>query len=336
VNATCRPGDLQELIAAGALIERASFKSPCDHLIPRESPHDREDTSIDVHRTPDTHFASLPDYSFEPNWLEADGLRMHYVDEGRGDPILLLHGEPTWSFLWRTIIPPLAQRSRVIAPDLIGFGRSDKPTDIGWYSYDGHVASIERLVAALGLERLTLVVHDWGGPIGLRFAVEHEALVERIVILDTGVAGGKPPSELWLRFRDVVREVGGKLDVGRLVEAGTAQGLPDDVRAAYDAPFSTPESKAGLCAFPELVPTEPEHPSTAPMNRVRDALATWTKPVLVVWGNEDTVLLPRLAKQFVELIPGARSPAILIDGASHFLQEDRPDEVTAAILGFTA
>jgi haloalkane dehalogenase len=334
VDAARRPRDVQKSLARRSSVERAPLEPPGRHLIPRQGPHDREDTCIDIFRTPDDRFASLPDYTFAPHWLEADGLRMHYVDEGDGEPLLLLHGEPTWSFLWRKIIPPLAQHGRVLAPDLIGFGRSDKPTDIGWYSYDRHVASIERLVAALRLDRLTLVVHDWGGPIGLRFAVEHEALVERIVILDTGIAGGKPPSERWLRFRDVVREVGGDLDIGRLVEAGTAQGLSDDVRAAYDAPFPTPESKAGSLAFPELVPTEPEHPSTAPMNRVRDALAGWQKPVLVVWGKEDTVLLPRIAEHFVELIPGARSPATLIDGASHFLQEDRPDEVAAAILGF--
>ena len=295
---------------------------------------EREDRRLNVFRTPDARFESLPDYPFAANWLDIDGLRMHYVDEGAGRPVLLLHGEPTWSFLWRAIIPTLAERARVLAPDLIGFGRSDKPTDIGWYSYDGHVASIEHLVDTLGLEHLTLVVHDWGGPIGLRFAVEHETLVDRIVILDTGIAGGKPPGERWLRFRDVVREVGGELDIGRLVEAGTTQGLTDDVRAAYDAPFPTPESKAGALAFPELVPTEPEHPSTAPMNRVRDALMNWQKPTLVVWGNDDSVLLPRIAEHFVELIPGARTPATLIDGASHFLQEDRPDAVAAAIASF--
>ena len=293
----------------------------------------REDRRIDVYRTPDERFASLPDYPFAPHWLDHDGVRMHYLDEGAGDPVLLLHGEPTWSFLWRKTIPPLALRARVVAPDLIGFGRSDKPTDVGWYAYDRHVASIVRLVGELELERLTLVVHDWGGPIGLRFAVEHADFVERIVILDTGIAGGKPPSELWLRFREVVREVAGELDIGRLVEAGTAQGLSDEVRAAYDAPFPTPESKAGARAFPELVPTEPEHPSTEPMNRVRDALARWQKPALVVWGAQDTVLLPAIAEHFVRLIPGARGP-VLVDGASHFLQEDRPDEVTAAILGF--
>jgi haloalkane dehalogenase len=288
---------------------------------------------IDAFRTPDERFTALPDYPFEPHWLDVDGLRMHYLDEGVGDPVLLLHGEPTWSFLWRKIVPPLAAHRRVVVPDLIGFGRSDKPADIDWYSYDRHVASIERLVLELDLERLTVVVHDWGGPIGLRVAVEHEARVDRLVILDTGIAAGRPPSELWLRFRAVVREVGGELDIGRLVEAGTSQGLADDVRAAYDAPFPTPESKAGALAFPELVPTEPEHPSTAAMNRVRDALVSWEKPTLVVWGAGDTVLPVRVAERFVETIPGASGPA-LIDGASHFLQEDRPAEVAAQILEF--
>jgi haloalkane dehalogenase len=259
---------------------------------------------------------------------------MHYVDEGGGDPVLLLHGEPTWSFLWRRIIPPLvAAGRRAVAPDLIGFGRSDKPTEIGWYSYDRHVASIAQLVQELDLTGLTLVVHDWGGPIGLRVAVEHEARVERLVILDTGVGAGSAPSETWLRFREVVRELGGDLDIGRLVAAGTAQGLTDEVRAAYDAPFPSPESKAGALAFPELVPTDLEHPNAAPLNRVRDALRGWRKPALVVWGADDAVLPPRVAERFVELIPGSRGP-VLLEGASHFLQEDRPDELADAILGF--
>ena len=258
---------------------------------------------------------------------------MHYVDEGEGDPVLLLHGEPTWSYLWRKIIPELP--GRVVAPDLIGFGRSDKPEDVGWYSYDRHVASVVRLVEVLDLRKLTLVVHDWGGPIGLRLAVDHEERVERLVILKTGIGGGGAPSETWLRFRAVVRELGGALDIGRLVEAGTAQGLSDEVRAVYDAQFPTPESKAGALAFPELVPTEPDHPNTAPMNRVRDALHEWRKPTLVVWGAEDTVLPLGIASAIVRLIPGARGP-MLIDGASHFLQEDRPDEVAEAIRGLIA
>ena len=278
----------------------------------------------------DTSIETLPDYPFAPHWLEIGTERMHYVDEGHGDPVLLLHGEPTSSFLWRKIIPQLP--GRVVAPDLIGFGRSDKPEDVGWYSYDRHVDSVARLVQELDLTGLTLVVHDWGGPIGLRVAVEHPERVDRLVLLNTGIGGGSAPSERWLRFREVVRELGGALDIGRLVEAGTAQGLDDDVRAAYDAPFPTPESKAGALAFPEMVPTEPEHPNTAPMNKVRDALREWDKPALVVWGAEDTILPDGIARAMVELIPGARGP-VLLDGASHFLQEDRPDEVADAIRG---
>ncbi len=258
---------------------------------------------------------------------------MHYVDEGDGAPVLLLHGEPTSSFLWRNIIPQLPGRK--VAPDLIGFGRSDKPEDVGWYSYDRHVDSIARLVEELDLRDLTLVVHDWGGPIGLRVAVEHPERFERLVILNTGIGGGRPPSETWLRFRQVVRELGGALDIGRLVEGGTVQGLPDDVREAYDAAFPTPESKAGVLAFPELVPTGPDHPNTEPMNRVLEAMTKWEKPTLVVWGAEDTVLPFRFAERFVELIPGAHEP-VLIEGASHFLQEDKPDEVAAAIRDFIA
>ena len=268
--------------------------------------------------------------------LDVDGLRMHVVDEGEGPPILLLHGEPTSSYLWRNVIPPLvASGYRTVAPDLIGFGRSDKPSDIDWYTYDRHVSSIAAVVGALGLSGITLVVHDWGGPIGLRYAVEHEDLVDRLVILDTGIGGGRPPSDTWLRFREVVRAMGADVDPARLVESGTVSGLADETRAAYAAPFPTPESKAGVRAFPELVPAEPDHPNAAPMNRVRDALRSWTKPTLVVWGAEDRALPPSLAHAFAELIPGAGEPVIL-EGAGHFLQEDRPDELAAAILRFLA
>lgn len=263
--------------------------------------------------------------------LAYDGLRMHYVDEGEGEPILLLHGEPTSSHLWRKLVPQLPGRK--VAPDLIGFGRSDKPEDVGWYSYDRHVASVVQLVETLDLEGITLVVHDWGGPIGLRFAVEHERRVARLVLLNTGIGGGSAPSETWLRFRQMVRDAGAGLDVGRLVEAGTSQGLSAEDRAAYDAPFRTPASKAGVLAFPELVPTEPGHPNTAPMNRVAEALRSWRKPALVVWGADDRVLPPTVAQRLVELIPGAQGP-VLIEGASHFLQEDRPDEVAEAIRAF--
>ena len=265
--------------------------------------------------------------------LEFEGYAMHYVDEGEGEPILLLHGEPTWSYLWRNVIPQLPGRK--VAPDLIGFGRSDKPEEIGWYSYDRHVASVVALVEHLDLRALTLVVHDWGGPIGLRFAVEHPDRVARLVVLNTAIGGGRAPSETWLRFRDAVRSAGGELDIGRLVEAGTSQGLSDEVREAYAGCFPTPASKAGALAFPELVPAEPEHPNTEPMNRVRDALRSFDKPALVVWGADDRVLPLPVAEMFVELLPNAEGP-VAIEGASHFLQEDKPDEVAGAIREFLA
>jgi haloalkane dehalogenase len=286
---------------------------------------------MDVVRAPEEAFAALPGYPFAPHWFEMDGLRMHYVDEGAGDPVLLLHGEPTWSFLWRHVIPRLvADGRRTVAPDLIGFGRSDKLTEAGWYTYDRHVESVTRLVRELDLRELAVVVHDWGGLIGLRVAVENPERIERLVILDTGVWSGRAPSETWLRFRDALRSVGGGLDVGRLVAAGTSRGLADEVRAGYDAPFPTPASKAGALAFPELVPFEADHPTAAALDRVRTALAAWDKPAHVVWGAEDAVLPPAIADRFVSLIPGATRPE-LIAGAGHFLQEDAPDEVAAAI-----
>src|SRR4249920_562516 len=175
---------------------------------------------MSVYRTPDEHFAGLAGYGFEPHWIEHDGLRMHYLDEGAGEPVLCLHGEPTWSFLYRKMIPALAKVARVLAPDYLGFGRSDKPTEIGWYTFDRHYASIVGLVEELDLRSLTVVVQDWGGPIGLRLAVEHSVRVERLVIMNTGVGGGRAPSETWLRFREVVRARGGELDVARLVASG--------------------------------------------------------------------------------------------------------------------
>jgi len=288
---------------------------------------------MDVHRTPDERFAGLPGYPFAPHYLEQDGLRMHYLDEGQGDPVLCLHGEPTWSYLYRRVVPPLATVARVVAPDYLGFGRSDKPTDLAWYSYDRHYASIAGLVETLGLRRLTLVVQDWGGPLGLRLAVERPELVERLVIFNTGVGGGRPPSEAWLRFREVVRAAGGDFQPGRLVRRSCVRGLTDEVMAAYDAPFPTPGSKAGPLAFPEHVPTEPEHPNTAPLLAVREALREWRKPALVLFGDSDPIFSPRVAERIAELIPGAL-PAETVANAGHFVQEDAGEEVAGRVVRF--
>src|SRR5262245_12530494 len=178
-------------------------------------------------RTPDERFDGLTGFPFEPRYLEQDGLRMHYVDEGAGDPVLCLHGEPTWSYLYRRMIPTLASTARVVAPDYFGFGRSDKPTDRGWYTFDRHCGSIAALVEALDLSRMTVVVQDWGGPIGMRLAAEQPERVDRLVILNTAVGGGRPPNEVWLRFREVVRVAGGDFQAGRLIRTACVRGLSE-------------------------------------------------------------------------------------------------------------
>ena len=290
-------------------------------------------TTGEVYRTPDDRFASLPDFPFEPHYIEQDGLRMHYVDEGAGDPILLLHGEPTWSFLYRKMIPPLARVGRVVAPDYFGFGRSDKPTNQRWYTYDRHYESIRRLAEELDLRSLTVVVQDWGGPIGMRLAVEEPGRVARLVVLNTGVGGGRAPNDIWLAFREVVRQSGGDFQPGRLIKRSLVRPVDDDVIAAYDAPFPTPESKAGPLEFPEQVPTEPDHPNTAPMMAIRERLQQWDKPALVVFGDSDPIFAPEVAHAIGRLIPGTRRVEI-VENAGHFVQEDAGEEVAVHITRF--
>ena len=258
---------------------------------------------------------------------------MHYVDEGAGTPVLMLHGEPTWAFLYRKLIPTVAGVARAIAPDYFGFGRSDKPTRIEDYSYDFHCESIERFADELDLRDVTLVVQDWGGPIGLRLAVERPDRVSRLVILNTGVGAGRAPSEEWLRFRAFVRRVGTDLVPGQLVRISCVSELPDEVVEGYNAPFPTPESKAGVLAFPELVPTELDHPSAAKMTEVRHALASWDRPALVLFSDSDPIFSPRVAERIAAHIPGALEPEI-VEGAGHFLQEDRGELIGRRIAQF--
>jgi haloalkane dehalogenase len=289
---------------------------------------------MDAYRTPDERFDRLPGWPYAPRYAEQDRLRMHYVDEGAGDPILLLHGEPTWGFLYRKLILPLAQVGRVVVPDLFGFGRSDKPVDQAAYSYDAHARSIERLALELDLRELTVVVHDWGGPIGLRFAVMHPDRVARLVILNTGVGVGAP-SEPWLRFRALVREVGADFTASRLVQVACVSQLADEAVRGYDAPFPVGEAKAGALAFPELVPTERDHPSAAAMLEVSDALSRWERPALVLFSDSDRVFSPAHAERMAAHIPGAL-PAEIVSGAGHFLQEDKGEELARRIARFVA
>jgi haloalkane dehalogenase len=290
---------------------------------------------VEVYRTPDDQFEGLPGYDFPPHYLEQDGLRMHYLDEGSGAPVLLLHGEPTWSYLYRTIIPELTPSARAIAPDYFGFGRSDKPLQASDYGYDFHTASIERLVDELDLRDATVVVQDWGGPIGLRLAVERPDRVTRLVIMNTGIGGGRPPSEEWLRFREWVRRLGTELIPGRLIQLSAVQPISDEVVEAYSAPWPVPESKAGIVAFPELVPASPDHPDLPAHLQVREQLARWVQPALVLFSDSDPIFSPRHAERIAAYIPGALEPEI-VAGAGHFLQEDKGPEIGRRIAAFVA
>jgi haloalkane dehalogenase len=291
--------------------------------------------ATEIFRTPDERFANLPGYDFAPHYAEIDGLRLHYVDEGprEGTPIVCFHGEPTWAYLYRKMLPPLvAAGHRVICPDYAGFGRSDKPTDRGWYSYDRHVELMAGLLDGLDLRGATVVVQDWGGPIGLRWAVEHAERVERLVILNTGIFTGRV-SKGFLAWRNFA-EKNPDLPVGFVLQGATKTELPPEIVAAYEAPFPNPESKAGAAQFPLLVPTEEDAPGAAQMREVADALSRWHKPALIAFSDSDPVFPhPKSGQVFCDRIPGAR-PQVTIAGAAHFLQEDKGEQIAQEMLAF--
>jgi haloalkane dehalogenase len=276
----------------------------------------------DAIRTPEEVLQGLPDFPFDPHYRVVDGLRLAHIDEGEGAPVIFMHGEPTWSFLWRHVIPPVRDAGyRCLAPDLAGFGRSDKPIDIGWYSYDRHVAMTAALLEKLDLHGATIVVHDWGGPIGLRLAVEHAARIDRIVILDTGLfTGHQRMSDAWLAFRDFVARTE-DLPVGFLVRGACKSDPGDQVIAAYDAPFGNIASKAGARAFPLLIPQTPDAPGAAAGQRVLEALREDQRQTLVLWADSDPILPLAVGEHFAASI-GREAPRV-IENASHFLQEDQ-------------
>jgi haloalkane dehalogenase len=288
---------------------------------------------VDVFRTPDSRFEGLPGWDFEPNYAEVDGLRMHYVDEGEGRPVVCFHGEPTWAYLYRKMLPPLvAAGHRVVCHDHAGFGRSDKPTDRGWYSYERHVDHATALLGGLELDDAVVVVQDWGGPIGLRWAVENADRVGALVILNTGLFTGRV-SKGFMAWR-AFAEKNPDLPVGFVIQGGTTSELPEDVVAAYEAPFPTAESKAGAAQFPLLVPTSDDEPGAAEMRAVAEALTRWDKPALVAFSDKDPVFpYPRGGDRFVELMPTVDEQA-RIEGAAHFLQEDRGELIAERILSF--
>jgi len=290
---------------------------------------------VDAVRTPDELLEGLPDFPFQAHYRGYDGLRLAHVDEGEGAPVVFMHGEPTWSFLWRkTMAPVLDAGFRCIAPDLPGFGRSDKPVDIDWYSYDRHVAAIAPLFEQLDLRGATMVVHDWGGPIGLRLAVEHAERFDRLVILDTGLfTGHQRMTEAWTAFRDFVERTE-DLPVGMLVRGACKNDPGDAVIAAYEAPYPNAASKAGARAFPLMIPRSPELPGAAEGQRVLDALREDTRPTLMLWADSDPVLPLATGERFAEAI-GREKPRT-IENASHFLQEDAGAEIGRQIAEWLA
>jgi haloalkane dehalogenase len=287
---------------------------------------------VDVYRTPDARFEALPGYDYEPHYAEVDGLRLHYVDEGSGDPVVCFHGEPTWAYLYRKMAGPLvAGGHRVICPDYPGFGRSDKPTDRDWYSYDGHVEHMTKLLEQVDVRGATVVVQDWGGPIGLRWAVENPDRVDRLVIMNTGLFAGQV-NEAFMAWRNFA-ERNPDLPVGFVINGATATDVPADVVAAYEAPWPNAESKAGVAMFPLLVPISPDAPGAAVMNGVREQLGAWDKPTLVCFSDSDPIFTPKAGQRFVDLIPGAGELRV-IEGAAHFLQEDKGEEIAGEINRF--
>lgn len=268
---------------------------------------------MDVLRSPDSRFDDVAGFPFEPRYVEVaatdtQSLRMHYVDEGppEADPVVLLHGEPTWSYLYRTMIPPLVQGGRrVLAPDLIGFGRSDKPTALEDYTYQRHVEWVTDWFDVLDLTNVTLFVQDWGSLIGLRIAAEQGHRISRVMVsngfLPTAQHGTPPAFRVWRAFA----KHSPVLPSGRLVQTGTVTDVPKEVRRGYDAPFPSKKYQAGARAFPQLVPTDPDDPAV-PANRAAWAkLGEWEKPFLCVFGRNDPIL-GKGDRRLIEHVPGAQ------------------------------
>ena len=283
-------------------------------------------------RTPDFTVAG---FDWETRYAEtSDGLRMAYVDEGAGPVVLLLHGEPSWSYLWRTCIPVLLDAGfRVVAPDLIGFGRSDKPSEIEDYTYARHVEWVRSVVFdRLDLTDVTLVCQDWGGLIGIRMAMENPGRFARICAANTGLPDGlhRLPPEWWA-FRDFVARTE-DLPVGFLVSRAVVNEMPAEVVAAYDAPFPTADLKRGARAFPDLIPQTPDDPATPANQHAWELLTMWAKPFLCAFSDSDPITRGG-DRPFLAKVPGTiGQPHTTITGAGHFLQEDKGPELAQVVV----
>jgi haloalkane dehalogenase len=294
---------------------------------------------MEILRTPDERFAALPGYPFAPHWLEHDGLRIHYVDEGPRDaaPVLLLHGEPSWSYLYRKMIPPItAAGHRAIAPDLVGFGRSDKPAARADYTYQRHVDWMRAVLTGLDLRHVTLVCQDWGGLIGLRLVAEHADRFARVVAANTFLpTGDTEPGAAFLAWRTFSQEVA-EFPVGTIIQGGCATSLAAEVVAAYEAPFPDERFKAGARQFPVLVPISPDDPAAAPNRAAWEVLERFEKPFLTAFSDSDPITAGG-ERMLQARIPGAQGqPHTTIAGGGHFLQEDRGEALARVVVDFIA
>ncbi len=290
---------------------------------------------VEFVRTPDERFARLPDFPYPPIYVDVDGLRMAYLDVGPSDaqPILLLHGEPTWSFLYRRMIPPLVDAGfRCVAPDLIGFGRSDKPLDRQVYTYAAHVAWMETFLDAIALPPATLFAQDWGGLIGLRVATNGPARFDRIAIGNTGLPVGRSLGEGFDRWLETSQTME-FMDAGAMLQFATrARELTEAEMEGYRAPFPSERFMAGARQFPTLVPITPEHDGVAENVAAWEILDRWEKPLLTLWCPEDPVL-GQLHHEFIERVPGAADqPHQEFRPGGHFLQDDRGEDVATALV----
>jgi len=276
-------------------------------------------------KTPAERFENLPEYPFKPNWIEvAEDLTMHYVDEGQGQTVLMLHGEPTWSYLYRKMIPVVvAAGYRVVAPDLVGFGKSDKILEKEAYSFQSHVDWLTAFIQKLDLQNITLVCQDWGGLLGLRIVAENESRFVRISAANTGLpTGDQPASEAFLKWQ-TFSQTTPLFPVGMIVSGGCNQKLSSDVIAAYDAPFPDESYKMAARVFPALVPTSPQDPASTANRQAWEVLRQWKKPFMTCFSDKDPITKGGdLLLQ--KLIPGAANqPHIVIEDGGHFVQEDK-------------
>ena len=288
-------------------------------------------------RTPDECFENLPDYPFSPNYSEVAGLRIHYVDEGPsdGEVVLLMHGEPTWSYLYRRMIPPLAQAGfRVIAPDLVGCGKSDKLAERTAYSYKNHVAWITGFVKNLNLKSMTLFCQDWGSLIGLRVAAENSDLFKRIVVGNGGLPTGEHPLPVVFHLWKFFSKFSPFFNAGRIVNFACVNKLEPKVIAAYNAPFPSNAYKQAIRIFPSLVPANRRDPASSDNMRAWDVYRKWEKPFLTAYSDRDPIT--RGAERlFQSRVPGAQGqPHTIIKGAGHFLQEEKGEELAKVIIDF--